>query len=88
MPAPVTIIFGVLGVGLAERMVARELAVLGDEAGEVTPAGLDFLSELGVDLWRRGPNGECFAGHASTGPSGARISAARSARLWRNAASI
>jgi DNA-binding transcriptional ArsR family regulator len=41
---------GVLGVGLAERMVACELIVLGDEAGEVTPAGLDFLSKLGVDL--------------------------------------
>jgi DNA-binding transcriptional ArsR family regulator len=41
---------GLLGVGLAERMVARELVVLGDEAGEVTPAGMDFLSELGVDL--------------------------------------
>ena len=41
---------GVLGVGLAERMVARELVVLGDEAGEVTPAGMDFMSGLGVDL--------------------------------------
>jgi DNA-binding transcriptional ArsR family regulator len=41
---------GVLGVGLAERLVARELVVLGDEAGEVTPAGMDFLSKLGVDL--------------------------------------
>jgi DNA-binding transcriptional ArsR family regulator len=41
---------GVLGVGLAERMVARDLVVLGDEAGEVTPAGLAFLSKLGVDL--------------------------------------
>jgi hypothetical protein len=31
-------------------MVARELVELGDEAGEVTPAGMDFLSGLGVDL--------------------------------------
>jgi DNA-binding transcriptional ArsR family regulator len=41
---------GVLGVALAERMVADGLVVLGDEAGEVTPAGMDFLSGLGVDL--------------------------------------
>jgi DNA-binding transcriptional ArsR family regulator len=43
-------IAGVLGVGLAERLIEREFVVLGDEAGEVTPAGLDFLSQLGVDL--------------------------------------
>jgi DNA-binding transcriptional ArsR family regulator len=41
---------GVLGVGLAECMSARDLIVLGDEAGEVTPSGVDFLSKLGVDL--------------------------------------
>jgi DNA-binding transcriptional ArsR family regulator len=41
---------GTLGVGLADRMTERELVVLGDEAGEVTPAGLGFLSRLGVDL--------------------------------------
>ena len=43
-------IAGVLGVGLADAMTARELVVLGDEAGEVTPAGLEFLAKLGVDL--------------------------------------
>jgi DNA-binding transcriptional ArsR family regulator len=41
---------GVLGVGLADAMTARDLVVLGDEAGEVTPSGLEFLSKLGVDL--------------------------------------
>ena len=41
---------GVLGVGLAERLTEREFVVLGDEAGEVTPAGAEFLSRLGVDL--------------------------------------
>jgi DNA-binding transcriptional ArsR family regulator len=41
---------GTLGVGLADGMTERELVVLGDEAGEVTPAGLGFLSRLGVDL--------------------------------------
>ena len=30
----------------------REFVILGDEAGEVTPAGADFLSKLGVDLSR------------------------------------
>jgi len=43
-------IAGVLGVGLADSMMRRGLLVLGDEAGEVTAAGADFLSELGVDL--------------------------------------
>jgi DNA-binding transcriptional ArsR family regulator len=43
-------IAGVLGVGLAERLIAREFVILGDEAGEVTPAGTEFLSNLGVDL--------------------------------------
>ncbi len=43
-------IAGVLGVALAESMTTRDLVVLGEEAGEVTPAGLEFLSKLGVDL--------------------------------------
>jgi DNA-binding transcriptional ArsR family regulator len=43
-------IAGLLGVGLAERLIAREFVILGDEAGEVTPAGADFLSKFGVDL--------------------------------------
>src|SRR5262249_58209325 len=41
---------GVLGVGLADAMTAREHVVLGDEAGEVTPAGGGVPSEVGVDL--------------------------------------
>jgi len=43
-------IAGRLGVGLAERLCAREFVVLGDEAGEVTPSGMAFLDKLGVDL--------------------------------------
>jgi len=31
-------------------MTEHELVILGDEAGEVTPAGADVLSRLGVDL--------------------------------------
>ena len=45
-------IAGLLSVGLAERLAKREFVILGDEAGEVTPAGADFLSKLGVDLSR------------------------------------
>jgi DNA-binding transcriptional ArsR family regulator len=41
---------GTLGVSLAERLSERGLVILGDEAGEVTPAGADFLTGLGVDL--------------------------------------
>ncbi len=43
-------IAGVLGVGLAERLTERGFVILGDEAGEVTPPGTDFLAKLGVDL--------------------------------------
>src|SRR5262249_25559757 len=48
-------IAGVLGVALADSMAARDLVVLGDEGGEVTPAGLEFLSRL---------RGGLFAGRA------------------------
>lgn len=41
---------GVLGVGLADALAARGFIVLGDEAGVVTPAGAEFLSEFGADL--------------------------------------
>jgi DNA-binding transcriptional ArsR family regulator len=43
-------IAGRLGVGLADQLAEREFVILGDEAGEVTPAGTEFLSKLGVDL--------------------------------------
>jgi len=43
-------IAGELGVGLADSMTARDFVVLGDEAGEVMPAGMEFLTRLGVDL--------------------------------------
>ena len=43
-------IAGVVGVGLAERLIEREFVILGDEAGEVTSSGAEFLSKLGVDL--------------------------------------
>jgi DNA-binding transcriptional ArsR family regulator len=41
---------GLLGVRLADRLAERELIILGAEAGEVTPAGAEFLSKLGVEL--------------------------------------
>jgi DNA-binding transcriptional ArsR family regulator len=43
-------IAGVLGVALTDRLSERDLVILGEEAGEVTPAGAAFLGELGVDL--------------------------------------
>ena len=43
-------IAGVLGVDLADSMMAHDFVVLGDEAGEVTPTGMEFLTGLGVDL--------------------------------------
>ncbi len=41
---------GVLGVAIADGLIERAFVVLGEEAGEVTPAGAGFLAELGVDL--------------------------------------
>jgi DNA-binding transcriptional ArsR family regulator len=41
---------GQLGVGIADRLIERAFVVLGDEAGEVTAAGADFLAAFGVDL--------------------------------------
>jgi DNA-binding transcriptional ArsR family regulator len=43
-------IAGALGVGISDRLTEREFVILGDEAGEVTQAGAEFLSKLGVDL--------------------------------------
>ena len=43
-------IAGVLGVDLADPMIAHDFVVLGHEAGEVTPTGAEFLTRLGVDL--------------------------------------
>ncbi|MGB8743528.1 MAG: hypothetical protein WCD52_25775 [Xanthobacteraceae bacterium] len=40
---------GALGTGIADAMIAHDFVVLGDEAGEVTPSGMEFLSKLGVD---------------------------------------
>jgi DNA-binding transcriptional ArsR family regulator len=41
---------GQLGVGIADRLVACDHVVLGNEAGEVTESGAAFLARLGVDL--------------------------------------
>jgi DNA-binding transcriptional ArsR family regulator len=43
-------IAGELGVALADRLSDRGHVVLGEEAGEVTPDGAEFLEALGVDL--------------------------------------
>jgi DNA-binding transcriptional ArsR family regulator len=43
-------IAGIVGVALADRLIERELIILGEEAGEVTPAGTEFLTEIGVNL--------------------------------------
>jgi DNA-binding transcriptional ArsR family regulator len=41
---------GRLGVGLADALVGRGHVVLGEDGGEVTASGVDFLAEFGVDL--------------------------------------
>jgi DNA-binding transcriptional ArsR family regulator len=41
---------GELGVGIADRLIACDCVVLGNEAGEVTDAGAALLTQLGIDL--------------------------------------
>jgi DNA-binding transcriptional ArsR family regulator len=41
---------GRLGVGLADALTQRGLVALDRDGGEVTPAGLTFFSDLGLDL--------------------------------------
>jgi hypothetical protein len=41
---------GRLGVGLADALPARGQIVLGEDGGEVTPAGMRFLADFGVVL--------------------------------------
>ncbi|GAC1338873.1 MAG: hypothetical protein NVSMB26_26520 [Beijerinckiaceae bacterium] len=53
-------IAGRLGVGLADCLVARGFVVIDTDAGEVTPAGLRFLQELGADLAPRSKSRRVF----------------------------
>ena len=39
---------GQLGVGIADRLVAQDIVVLGDEAGELTQSGLAWLEQFGI----------------------------------------
>lgn len=41
---------GRLGVALAETLVSRSHLVLGEDGGEVTPDGRDFLDKFGIDM--------------------------------------
>lgn len=41
---------GRLGVGIADALSRRELAVVGEEGGEITETGLAFLGGFGLDL--------------------------------------
>ena len=53
---------GRLGVAVTDSLIARERLVLGDDAGEVTEAGVRFLRALGLDadgLPRRSPRIFC-----------------------------
>ncbi len=43
-------IAGRLGVALADALAGRDLLVLADDGGEVTPAGEDFLLGFGIDM--------------------------------------
>jgi hypothetical protein len=51
---------GVLGVGIADSLIARGAIAIEDDAGEVTPAGVDFLTRLGVDLTPRAKSRRIF----------------------------
>jgi hypothetical protein len=79
---------GVLGVAIADAMTAHEFVVLGNEAGEVTPSGMEFLSKLGVDLSGARAKRRVFCRPCLDWTERRAISAARSARPSRNGVSI
>jgi DNA-binding transcriptional ArsR family regulator len=41
---------GRLGVAIADALVSRSRLILSDDAGEVTPSGVEFLHDLGIDV--------------------------------------
>jgi hypothetical protein len=51
---------GVLGVGVADALVARGAVAIAGDAGEVTASGVAFLEGLGVDLTRRAKSKRIF----------------------------
>jgi DNA-binding transcriptional ArsR family regulator len=51
---------GVLGVGVADSLVARGAVAIADDAGEVTASGVAFLEGLGVDLTPRAKSKRIF----------------------------
>jgi DNA-binding transcriptional ArsR family regulator len=51
---------GLLGVGIADALVARDAVRIEDDAGELTEEGADFLTRLGVDLTPRAKSKRIF----------------------------
>jgi DNA-binding transcriptional ArsR family regulator len=49
-PAPATTTSLASSASALPTMTTHDFGVLGDEAGEVTPTGMEFLTRLGVDL--------------------------------------
>ena len=79
---------GRLGVALAGSLAGSGHVVLDDDGGEVTEDGARFLDGFGLDLaGAAGKAPPLLPALSSTGASGGRISAARSARRWPSAAS-
>jgi hypothetical protein len=74
---------GQLGVAIADAMVAQGLVVLGEDGGELTPDGVIFLTDFGLDLTAR--NGRRVFCRACLDWSERRyhIAAVVGAGLWR-----
>ena len=51
---------GQVGVAIADALIANGSVVLGDEGGEVTEAGTDFLMEFGVQLTQKSRSRRLF----------------------------
>ncbi len=51
---------GLLGVGIADGLIARGAVRIEDDAGELTEHGADFLTRLGVDLTPRAKSKRIF----------------------------
>jgi DNA-binding transcriptional ArsR family regulator len=71
---------GRTGVAIVDALLRRGFVVFADGGGEVTAEGHAFFAGLGLDLARFGATRRVFGRPASTGPSGATTSRARSER--------
>ena len=79
---------GLLGVGIADAMVERDFVVLGDEAGEVTAQGMEFLRGSASTLMRPAAKRRVFCRPCLDWTERRSAYRRRVGAAWRSAASI